>query len=291
MQHLKCQVCDSAKYEKRYIITRSEGTFRIVKCSNCGHIYQNPRLNEKHIKKSYDKQKEFYRSMPRKNNRKSFELICSKRLKKIESFFIHPSHLKILDIGCAFGTFVETAEKMGWEAHGVELSKHIASFAKNKMHLKVFNGTLEKARYQKEFFDVITMFDVIEHVPDPKKTLMECNRILKNQGLIVIQTPAVDSLYSMIKGKHWDYFGLQHLNYFSTKSMEKILEAAGFKIIKIYYGDEIGFINSIRAYFLNKEIDKKTTKVLKFMLAQLLRRIHIFKIALGSKVYYAVKSK
>lgn len=288
MLFVECCVCESPNFTKLYTIKRPEGTVNIVRCNKCGHIYQNPRLAVKKITDSYNKRKNFYRSIPKKANSAAFNLINNCRLKSIEKF-LDMERGRILDIGCSFGAFIKTAKNTGWQAYGIEISKHMADFTKRKMQLNVFHGTLEEAKYPKGFFDVITMFDVLEHVPNPRKTIKECNKILKNNGLLVIQTPAIDSLYSKIRGKKWDYYGLQHLNYFSKKTMNTLLGKNNFIIKKIYYGDEIGFLTSIRSHLLNKE-NKKTT-IPKFIITQLIRRIHIGDISFGSKVYYAIKIK
>jgi len=286
MNFVKCCICNSDNYVKLYTIERPEGIFDIVKCKKCGHVYQNPRRNKKEIEKIYNTRKKFYRSMPRKTNIKSFELLYNKRLKIIERYSKKGT---LLDIGCSFGTFLKIAHKAGWETYGNDISKHIVNFAKRKMKLNVFYGPIEKAKYPNNFFDVITLFDVLEHLTNPLKTLKECNRILKSGGLLIIQTPAIDSLYAKLKAKDWEYYGLQHLNYFSKKSLEILLKKSKFKIIKIYYGDEIGFLTSIRAYLLNKENKINLSSVLRFILFQILRRIHFADISFGSRIYYCTK--
>jgi 2-polyprenyl-3-methyl-5-hydroxy-6-metoxy-1,4-benzoquinol methylase len=265
-----------------YVTERPEGNVSIVKCANCGHIYQNPRLSDEEIKKSYQKKKDFYRSLPREKNLPSLNMVNNKRIEKIEKI----TKGRILDIGCAFGNLLSVAKYRDWDAYGVEISSHMANVAKK--HGNIFLGTLERARYKKDFFDAITMFDVLEHVTDPENTLKECNRIMKNGGVLVIQTPAIDSMYAKIKSKNWDYYGLQHLNYFSLSDMKKILKKTGFMIKKIYYGDEIGFCTNTKAYLMNKNNDRLSA--IKFIFIQLLRRVHIGNISFGSKVYYVTKA-
>lgn len=277
---INCCVCGSDNYKKKYTIKRKEGAFDIVKCG-CGHIYQNPRFDDSAIKKSYSKKRDFYRSLPRTTNAMSFEFINSIRVKSIGMM---PG--RILDIGCAFGNFLYAAKRLGWKTYGIEIDKNMIDIAKKNG--KIFFGTLEKANYNKNFFDVVTMFDVIEHVPNPDSTLKEVRRIMKKDGTLVIQTPAADSIYRKIKGREWDYYGLQHLNYFSKESMKKILKKNGFVVKKIFYGDEIGIVNSIKGFLMNKETKKKSLLI--FVLMQLIRRIHLGNASFGAKVYYATKN-
>lgn len=254
----------------------------IARCNNCGHVFQSPRLSDNDIIKSYQNKKEFYESLPNKNNMRSLNIINSKRILMIEKFVKG----KILDIGCGFGNLLSAARQRGWETYGVEVSSHMANVAKK--YGKVKESVIEKAVYPRDFFDAITMFDVLEHVSDPQRTLKACNNILKKGGILVIQTPSSDSVYAKIRGKNWDYFGLQHLNYFSLNDIRSILAKNGFRISKIYYGDEIGTITSAKSRMYNK--NNSATSTIKFILIQILRRIHLANISIGSKVYYVTKT-
>jgi 2-polyprenyl-3-methyl-5-hydroxy-6-metoxy-1,4-benzoquinol methylase len=275
---VNCCICCSDNYKKMYTVSRTEGAFDIVKCE-CGHIYQNPRYDDTAIKKSYNRKRDFYRSLPRESNTKSFDFVNAMRLKRIGV-----SLGRLLDIGCAFGNFLCVAKKQGFDTYGIEIDKNTINVAKKCG--KIFAGTLENAKYNSKFFDVVTMFDVIEHVPQPSDTLKEVKRIMKKGGMLVIQTPASDSLYRKIKGENWDYYGLQHLNYFSKKDMKIMLEKNGFAMKKIFYGDEIGFIGSVRGFLMNKE----NNGAIKFILMQIIRRIHFGNVSFGAKVYYATKN-
>ena len=193
---------------------------------------------------------------------------------------------RILDVGCAFGLFLDVARSRGWDVNGVEISEYAADYARKELKIKVITKPLEKAKFPEDYFDVIHMAELIEHLPDPKKTLMECNRVLKRNGLIVIQTSDIDSLYARIMGKHWDWFLPGHLYYFSRKTLRGITKKTGFKIIKEFYGDEIGISLKAIAYWKDSH---SVINFLKMLAIQLPRYIHFGNLAIGGVVMYAKK--
>jgi 2-polyprenyl-3-methyl-5-hydroxy-6-metoxy-1,4-benzoquinol methylase len=100
--------------------------------------------------------------------------------------------------------------------------------------VEVFVGELREAHFSAEEFDVVTLFHVLEHVLDPYSFLLEVNRILKENGLLVIRTPNIDSLISKVVGKYWSWVDPpRHLFYFSPDTLKKMLEKTGFGLINI----------------------------------------------------------
>jgi 2-polyprenyl-3-methyl-5-hydroxy-6-metoxy-1,4-benzoquinol methylase len=91
--------------------------------------------------------------------------------------------MKILDIGCSIGIFLLTAQERGFETYGVDISELSAEYARKQFHLNVFSGTLEAAHYPDNTFDIITLWDVIEHVLEPGLLLAEAKRVLKCNGV------------------------------------------------------------------------------------------------------------
>ena len=95
---------------------------------------------------------------------------------------------RILDVGCATGFLLDQARKQGWEVYGVELSAWAVDYAKNKLQLpNITQGSLKDANYPDNFFDVVVLKDVIEHLTDPKETLEQIRHVLKPAGIIVLQ--------------------------------------------------------------------------------------------------------
>lgn len=135
---------------------------------------------------------------------------------------------RLLDVGCGSGGWMLAMQRRGWEVEGVDFDRSAVAMATSK-GLRVRVGSLEEQGYDDESFDAITLSHVIEHVPDPAKTLRECRRILKPNGKIVIVTPNSDSLSHRVFGSYWR--GLEpprHLHIFSLSSMDLLLNNTGF---------------------------------------------------------------
>lgn len=134
---------------------------------------------------------------------------------------------RLLDLGCASGFMLEAAQARGWEVYGVELS-HAAETAQKRFGAAVTQGRLEDAHFPDGRFDVVTMFDFIEHLEDSRQLLAEVRRVLKNDGVLALSTPNVDSATRKLMGKRWPHYKAEHLVYFSTESLERLLGLAGF---------------------------------------------------------------
>lgn len=138
---------------------------------------------------------------------------------------------KLLDIGAATGFFMNIAKARGFNVTGVEFSNFAAEKGR-KLGLNLITGDLISQKFSDESFDIITMFDVIEHVPNPKEVISEVNRILKKGGVVVINTPDVESLWAKVLGKHWQLImPPEHINYFSPKNLGNYLSQNGFEVV------------------------------------------------------------
>lgn len=149
----------------------------------------------------------------------------------------------VLDVGCAMGFFMEEAQKLGFKAFGIEISKYAGNFAKKKFGKRIFLGSVEEffqkwpklPNFKNLEFDVIILSDIIEHVKDPRGILTYLRKILKNDGVIIIQTGDSDSFWARLMKKNWHFFAPpQHLYFFSKKTLSEVLTQAGFKVTNIY---------------------------------------------------------
>ncbi len=137
----------------------------------------------------------------------------------------------IMDIGAATGYFLDLARRLGWKTGGVEISAYAAKIAGEKGH-KIFLGSLEKLNIA-EKYDVVTMWDVLEHLASPKEYLKSIYNILNPEGLLAINTVDRSSCWAKILGKRWQAIvPPEHLFYYSSKSLSELLKQSGFEIIK-----------------------------------------------------------
>ncbi len=206
---------------------RIDSPLKIVQCRNCGLIYVNPRPVIRNLMVNYVRMVDESYLAQEKGRRLSAQPILNffKKWKKMG---------RLLDIGCATGFLLDEAKKYGWEVYGVEISKWAVEHARENLGLEnIFEGTLKKAHYPDNYFDAIILKDTIEHLSDPKETLIEIRRILKPSGLLCINTPNISSLMSKILGAKWWGVKQAHLFYFTPKTLYKMLDIAGFSPFKI----------------------------------------------------------
>ncbi|KLI40739.1 methyltransferase, partial [Brachyspira hyodysenteriae] len=143
----------------------------------------------------------------------------------------------ILDIGCSTGILLEEAKKLGFEPYGLELSEYSSSIAKQKFgNDRIHNGTIETSNFKENFFDLITMTDLLEHIQKPLEMLKTCYKILKpttsgGGGYIMMTIPDTTSFTHNIMKSKWTQYKLEHLFYFNKQNMEIIAKDTGFEII------------------------------------------------------------
>ncbi len=239
-----CNLCGSDHYTIVYdtLVKEQEDNFsdsykitdhsvnlavRIVKCCKCGLIYMNPRSDHGRIQMNYESMADDFYTHEEAGRRQSADSIL-KYLEKINK------KGRILDVGCATGFLLDQARKQGWEVYGVELSAWAVDYAKNKLQLtNITQGALKDAKYPDNFFDVVVLKDVIEHLTDPKETLEQIRLVLKPSGILCCNTPDIDSLASKILGAKWWGIKQSHLFYFNKHSLSALFEATGFVPLKI----------------------------------------------------------
>lgn len=145
---------------------------------------------------------------------------------------------KLFDLGAGWGHFMLAAQELGYQAKGIEISEQQALYCINDLKLDVTHGDFFKMD-ETEKFDVITLWDVLEHIDKPDEILNKCHRITAPGGYIIILIPQVDSTLARWTGRNWKMMGLDHVNYFSKKTVTKILADNGYEVVKIRSSFEI----------------------------------------------------
>lgn len=212
-----CNICGS---DDSSLLLTKDGC-DIYQCAMCGLAFTHPQpqaLDEQYDSSYFD----LYR------RRREFRLKRGdKRLRKIE-LLKEPGRL--LDVGCSLGYFVEAATRRGWQASGVEISPYAAEEARN-LGLDVRTGILEGANYADGAFDCVTMWDVLEHVPDPTAHMLEIRRVLAPGGMVVIGTPNLAHVAFRRKQERWRHLKpREHIFYFREESITRLLEKTGFDV-------------------------------------------------------------
>ncbi|MDQ3047769.1 MAG: class I SAM-dependent methyltransferase [Bacteroidota bacterium] len=233
-----CPVCGSAQFSpylqcKDYTVSRE--TFSIVKCNSCGFRFTNPRPSE-------SKLGEYYKSeayVSHSNTQKGFINSTYQKvrkytlLKKLQLISKHFKTGSLLDIGSGTGDFLNTMKLAGWKTIGIEPSEEVRNFSIQSKKLDVRNEeALEKIVDQS--FDVITLWHVLEHVPQLNKRVEEMKRILKKDGIIIIAVPNCDSMDAKIYQENWAAYDLpRHLYHFTPKDIDLLFKNHGMKVSQI----------------------------------------------------------
>lgn len=199
---------------------------QIVQCRQCGFVYANPRWSDEALLEAYTAVEDRTYLQEREGR----ELTFQKHLLAMEKYTGPANGRSLLDVGAYIGVFVETAAAAGWAACGVEPSEWAANEA-NKRGLDIVWGTQDAPELLGRQFDVITMWDVIEHFDDPSAELAKANQLLKTGGWLVAHTMDVDSLAARLMGRRWPWLMDMHLYYFSQKTLAQMLRNNGFEVV------------------------------------------------------------
>jgi len=200
----------------------------IVRCNVCGLVYANPRWDSSLVSASYS----VIEDPTYVEERAGRVLTFSRNLAPFENLVAASSPTRrLLDVGCHIGVMIELAQARGWEAWGVEPSVWAAEQA--RAHgLHVVTGTLSDAQIPENYFDVVTMWDVIEHLTDPAAEIRNVHRVLKPGGVFAIHTIDIESFFARAMGNRWPWLMEMHLYYFSPRTLSKMLARHGFKLIR-----------------------------------------------------------
>jgi SAM-dependent methyltransferase len=237
----KCNVCDSAALDM------VDPECNIARCGACGYIFDNPRPTQEELIRFYSRPTQYDSWLTELEERNR---IWKGRMDKLQSTKKVGS---ILDIGAGIGQFLAVARGSYTELYGTEVSSKAIEIAKGKYDLDLFRGTIEDLPAAKDF-DNITLFHVLEHVPDPRLTLEKCHSLLSERGILVIAVPnEVASLRNFVKGilvragiikpYRLGKFGLPrislgpesgevHLSHFTPNVLRGLLRKVGFSIIQ-----------------------------------------------------------
>lgn len=217
-----CIICGSSSVGLLYTRTKSGG---IWQCQKCKFAWVgNKTVDQMRLEGVDERLRE--ESISEQSLR---ERTFQRRLDLIRAY---QKSGRLLDVGCALGFFLSLAQKQGFESYGLEANSKTALFAKNQLGLKNIQvGYLENASYPNEFFDVVTLFHVIEHLSDPVRQLKAITKWIRRGGLLVVETPNFSSWLRKLMGPKWRQFLHNHFYFFSPRNLLSLLEKQGFEIL------------------------------------------------------------
>lgn len=259
MKHVNCNICEADK--TKFCFTAKDRNssekilFYLVKCTECGLIYLNPRPDEEEILKFYPP---WYHARA-ENNVAEIEKSeiwgipwREAMAKKAEPILKYKTNGRILDIGCGDGSLLKYLKEKGWEAYGLDFQEASARYARENLKLNVSTGRVEEIAFPEESFDIIILFHVLEHLDDPSNVLKKVKTLLKKDGYLLIEVPNIESFESRLFRSKWVGISAPlHLYHFSRKSLKSMLEKCGYETIEVEFIPEqtkyvAGFSESLR---------------------------------------------
>ena len=255
-----CSVCDSN------LLDLIDADSNIVQCRSCGYVFDNPRPTLGELITFYSK-KEKYDSWLKELGPR--DRLWKRRLKKLQSTRKPGS---LLDVGTGIGQFLSTARTSYREVYGTEVSASAVAIAKQKYGLDLFHGSVEELAQQGKRFSNITLFHVLEHVPDPRAMLKTCYSLLEDGGCLVIAVPnEIASLRGFKKrlfGKirkesSQGLLGLPrltldgsiseiHLSHFTPSVLRRLVQATGFSVV----------VNTLDPYYVDTGLARLKADIL-----------------------------
>ena len=233
LEPVDCGLCGSSDRSLKF----EDGPFSVVTCGACGLTYVTPRLNDASLlEEVYDEG--YWSSNAAKvrgyTDYRADEPLYLKtyrrRMSVVRRHFPRPG--RVLDIGCAAGYFLKVAQDEGWDVTGLEPSDTIRPVARGLIGAhNVHGGLLGEVALEPASFDLVTLWDVIEHIPAPVAALREVRKLLKPGGKLLIETQNVDSRAAKVLGKRWQHYKhAEHIYHFNPKTVTRLLDEAGFEI-------------------------------------------------------------
>lgn len=194
----------------------------IKECRDCHMIYVDDPITQHEITSFYETLNDPLYLMEQKAREKTFNAYLSKLIKFI------PSKGKLLDVGTNTGLFVKLANDRGFKGVGLEPNKEAAQYAKETYGLKLVSAPFEGNTFAKESFDVVTMWDVIEHFVDPVSELKKVYNVLKPGGVYAFSTVDPSSFVARFWGTKWAWYMEMHRVFMDRPTMEAYLKKVGF---------------------------------------------------------------
>lgn len=291
---VNCNICNSNELELVWV----KDGYHYNSCKNCKLKFISPRLIEVEIAKIYQV------GFESKNVHKPVPIDFSSYSLFFKNAEKYRANNRLLDVGCFRGDLLYGAKQKKWDVFGVEISKEAAIEGNSLYNIEIEVGSIFDAGFEDNYFDVVSLFDVIEHLTDPSSYIEEINRILRPGGLLYLDTPNFNSINRLILGKKWSVFFPWHLFYFSVDTLKLIMNKNNLLVKKIINEDWGPFSTNNVYLSLNKSnqiSNNSTSHLIKFIFK--LRRyikpfyklfkklsnipLHIiskFKINIGSKI-------
>lgn len=217
-----CPVCNSSDLKE----LKGFSKVYLAKCQQCSFVFSRKKPSTEELAAYYDQY--FYGD----NNYSS--PITRKRFEELlDTFEPYRKNNRLLDVGCGSGDFLMAARDRGWDCTGTEFSPKAVEICQKK-GLNVVQGNLKSFAGKFNEFDVITSFEVVEHINTPQEEIKYINKNLRSGGLFYLTTPNFNSLIRMFLGNRYDAIVFpEHLSYFTPRTLQFLMKNTGFQKIRL----------------------------------------------------------
>ena len=271
-EYTQCAYCGHGETEPYALLQDwlcgSSGDFAMVRCTKCGLLRQNPRPTRRIIGRYYPEEYKPFAdtriedvSFTVRIARMSAEYGLRRRVRLVAR---HQPDGRLLEIGCATGLFLDAAQRLDdWQVQGIEPSAATAEYARQKYGLDVITSSYEDTHLESQSYDIVTMWDVLEHLHEPVAAVQDVARILKPSGVFVIKVPHLESLAARFFGRYWAGLDApRHLYVFPRPLLEGVLQQAGFEILESQcWGGYHIFALSLQFWLRSRLIDPEHSKL------------------------------
>ena len=251
---MQCRVCASTKIQDKCTVNN----YQLVRCGSCSHVFVSNFISQKDSVTVYSE--DYYLDYT-KAGYKNYLQNASARISGFQSKLAHIEKKYrqqkgyVLDYGCAIGLFVKVAQDSGWNAKGIDVSKWAIAFGRKNYDIDIYFIEDFLRIGKAEMFDVITLWDTIEHVNDPNEIFRSIRGWLKPNGLIVFNTINISSLGAFLAGESWRHIAPpHHLQYYTRKSLNYLLKSHGFEVDSTH-GDGVVFAKVGRNPWLARQLN------------------------------------
>ena len=241
-----CPICHAAQLSalppgRDRLFGLAKGAFHLLRCASCECIFQNPLPDKGRLGEFYPQEYWWPGQAPQENLRtrifrnleKTYrELVVQDHARFVKKWAgkLSSDEKLLLDVGCGNGTFLHAAASHGFVPHGMDVSARAVEIARKEYGYPVRQGEIGAKVWDDCRFDFITMFHVMEHLPDPRLALKYARELLRPAGVLILQVPNVSSMQARIFGSRWSGLDVpRHLVNFTPRSLALLLEEEGYE--------------------------------------------------------------
>jgi 2-polyprenyl-3-methyl-5-hydroxy-6-metoxy-1,4-benzoquinol methylase len=224
---LVCQCClneDKSQFTEKFV----KNDIVVLECSRCSFNFI-PWHYRKNISYTSYKDDAVLQQIRQGNN----WIKIQRHLLRFKLIRKYKNTGRLFDLGSGWGHFLLTGKHLGYDVYGIEVATNPYTYSKEDLGLPVDHVDFFDLKKEAGSFDLITLWDVLEHIDNANAVIEKCSNLLGKDGYIVIQVPQIDSFIAKRKKEKWNMMGLDHVNYFSRKTITHLLGRHGFRVEKI----------------------------------------------------------